>query len=76
MILLDQHLLLPVEGSAVTGLRELSTINQAIGMLIEQGSTPESARLELDRVAESRGTTTDSAAAEIISAVRSGRPVA
>jgi hypothetical protein len=76
MILLDQHLLLPVDGSAVTGLRELSTINQAIGMLIEQGGTPESARLELERLAESRGTTTDSAAAEIISAVRSGRPVA
>jgi hypothetical protein len=45
-------------------------------MLIEQGSTPESARSELDRVAESRGTTMDSAASEIISAVRSGRPVA
>jgi hypothetical protein len=76
MILLDQHLLLPVEGSAVTGLRELSRINQAIGILIEQGSTPESARSELDRVAESRCSTTDSAAAEIISAVGSGRPVA
>jgi hypothetical protein len=75
MILLDQHLLLPVEGSAMTGLRELSAINQAIGMLIEQGSTPESARTELDRLAESLGTTVSSAAAEIVSALRSGRPV-
>jgi hypothetical protein len=76
MILLDQHLLLPVEGSAVTGLRELSTINQAIGMLIEQGNSPESARTELERRAECRGTTVDTAAAEIISAMRAGRSVA
>jgi hypothetical protein len=74
-ILLDQHLVLPVEGSAVTGLRELSAVNQAIGMLIEQGATHESARSELDRLAERFGTTVNSAAAEIISAVRSGRPV-
>src|SRR6478752_1659002 len=49
MIVLDQHLLLPVEGTAVTGLREFSIINQAVGILIERGNTPESARLELDR---------------------------
>jgi len=76
MIVLDQHLLLPVEGTAVTGLRELSTINQAVGMLIDHGNTPESARMELDRRAECRGSTVHAAASEMIGAVRSRRPVA
>jgi hypothetical protein len=74
-ILLDQHLLLPIAGSAVTGLRELSTINQAIGMLIERGYSPGSARIELERNAELLSVTVHSAASAVIQSVRtSGRP--
>jgi hypothetical protein len=75
-ILLDQHLLLPVSGSAVTGLRELSTVNQAIGMLIERGYSPVSARIELERSAEELATTVSSAALVVIGSVRSGGPPA
>ena len=74
IILLDQHLLPPVDGSAVTGLRELSTINQAIGMLIGRGNSPESAWAELERHAERRGTTVQLVANEVIHGNRTGRP--
>jgi hypothetical protein len=72
-ILLDQHLLPPDDGSAVTGLRELSIINQAIGMLIERGETPEAARAELERLAECGGSTVQLVAAEVMHGIRSGR---
>jgi hypothetical protein len=75
LVLLDQHLLPPVDGSALTGLREFSTVNQAVGMLVELGDSPESARMALNRRAECRGTTVNAAAAEVLSAMTSGRPV-
>jgi len=75
IILLDQHLQVPAEGSVVTGLREFSTTNQAIGMLIGRGSSPESARAELERYAESRSTTVQMIAAEVIHGIRTGGPM-
>lgn len=71
-ILLDQHLLLPVAGSAVTGLQEWSTINQAIGMLIERGHSPGSARIELEHNAECLASTVHFAATAVVDSVRSG----
>jgi hypothetical protein len=50
-LILDQHVDLPAPSDGVTGLRELATINRAIGALIELGHTPESARVELRRSA-------------------------
>ena len=58
----------------MTGLRELSTINQAIGMLIGRGNSPESARAELERHAERRSTTVQLVATEVIHGNRTGRP--
>ena len=73
-ILLDQHLHPPDICSAVTGLRELSIVNQAVGMLIERGGTAESALAELERHAESRATAVQLVAGEVIQRIRSGGP--
>jgi len=75
IILLDQHLHVPAEGSAMTGLREFSTMNQAIGMLIGRGNSAESARAELERYAESRCTTVQMIAADFIHEIRAGGPM-
>jgi hypothetical protein len=52
-LVLDQHLQVPAPLGGVAGLRELATINRGIGALIERGHTPESARAELRRHADS-----------------------
>lgn len=61
VLLLDQHLAVPMTSDAVIGLRGQATINQAIGALIELGHTPESARAELLRRADRDGDVTGSA---------------
>lgn len=53
-LVLDQHLS-PPHDDAATGLLELSSVNQAIGILIGRGRTPEDARVELDRLASDAG---------------------
>lgn len=50
-LVLDEHLVEPADVLGRSGLEALSTINQAIGVLIERGRTPESAREELERLA-------------------------
>lgn len=50
-LVLDGHLDPPAVSTGITGLREHSAINQAIGVLIGRGHTPESAREELHRLA-------------------------
>jgi hypothetical protein len=47
----DDDLTVPVSGSGITGLNSQSTINQALGVLIDLGHTPESGRQELNRLA-------------------------
>lgn len=49
MLVLDQHLTRPVGESGMAGLDAYSTINRAIGVLIADGHTPESAHKELHR---------------------------
>ena len=51
VIVLDEHLTPPRAVSGLTGLVEMSQVNQAIGILIERGHTPEGARTELHRFA-------------------------
>jgi hypothetical protein len=46
-LVLDGHLTVPVSSHVVTGLQEHAVINRAIGVLIEEGHTPESGRAEL-----------------------------
>ena len=53
---LDQHLSVPAGSDAGTYLRTASVINQAIGVLIGHGYTPERAHRELDTQADSAGT--------------------
>jgi len=59
VIVLDEHLTPP---HAVSGLNEMSQVNQAIGILIERGHTPEHARAGLDRIAGLVGITVRGAA--------------
>jgi hypothetical protein len=53
---LDQHLSGPARPDTGTHLRTASVINQAIGVLIGRGYTPERARRELDTQADGPGT--------------------
>ena len=53
---LDQHLSGPAGSDTGTYLRTASVINQAIGVLIGRGYTPERAHRELDTQADSAGT--------------------
>ena len=48
---LDGHLSAIDHHGGIIGLAEYSSINQAIGVLIDRGHTPDSAREELDRLA-------------------------
>ncbi len=63
---LDQHLTLPREPAGHRGLVALSMINQAIGMLIERGHSPEQAEHELDARATRAGVDRSTAASHIV----------
>lgn len=53
-VALDQHLAPPRATSGLTGLADTARLNQAIGILIDQGHTPEEARAELRRLTQGR----------------------
>jgi hypothetical protein len=55
MILLDADLPPPTPTSGLTGLHELSTINRAVGTLIEQGHQPNQAHASIRRHAAAGG---------------------
>lgn len=54
-ILLDADLPPITQGSGLTGLDQLSTINRAVGILIEQGHQPDRAHTALRRYAAAAG---------------------
>lgn len=54
-IVLDQHLTPHLDGTGFSGLADLSATNQAIGLLIGHGFSPQDARGELHRLAEHAG---------------------
>ena len=71
-LILDRHLTTPDdEHDGITGLAVLSRVNQAIGVLLERGHTPESARHELHRLAGLDHRTVHAAATELVH--RAGR---
>jgi hypothetical protein len=53
---LDEHLTAPFPSNTGTQLQAASTINQAIGVLIDRGHTPEQANRQLDVQAARAGT--------------------
>jgi len=60
----------------VEGLAELMRLNQAVGILIEMGYTPEQAHVELGRVADNGQVSIDHLAQQLIraTAAASKRP--
>ena len=59
---LDQHLTVPAPSNNGTQLHAASIINQAVGVLIGRGHTPEQAHLQLDTQAADAGTDRHAAA--------------
>jgi hypothetical protein len=71
-IVLDRRLSLPsnlADASGVIGLADFSAINQAYGVLIEQGNTPEGAHTELFDLAQDAGVTEAVTAQRLLVAV-------
>jgi hypothetical protein len=68
VLVLDAHLTPSFDDSGIDALADLSHINQAIGILIDQGHTPASASTELHRLALRAETTVRVAAHQLIHA--------
>ncbi|MDP9094783.1 MAG: hypothetical protein M3N95_18055 [Actinomycetota bacterium] len=74
-LVLDRHLTLPRHGEGIDGFEFWSGINQAVGVLIARGHTPESARTELHRLADSdSGNLHDAARAVLARVINSALP--
>lgn len=71
---LDRHLPAPADGAGMRGLDGHLAINKAVGVLIDQGRTPESARRELRRLAGLDGGSVRRTAAEILLSVGNKDP--
>ena len=63
---LDQHLTIPTPSNTGTELRAASIINQAMGVLIGRGHTPEQAHWHLDSQAADAGTDRRAAAQHVL----------
>jgi hypothetical protein len=71
---LDQHPSVPAGSHTGTYLRAASVINQAIGVLIGRGHTPQQAHRELDTQADGAGTDRHAAAQLILDTVTAEDP--
>lgn len=58
-----------VNSTPVQTVRGLSSINQAIGLLIAQGHTPEQARAHIDQIAAETGTDGPTAAGQLLGSI-------
>jgi len=72
-LIIDAHLNPSFDDSGLEGFADMTHINQAIGILIGRGHTPEGASTELQRLAASAETTLRVAAHQLIHAA-TGRP--
>ena len=59
-----------VDPAPAQTVRDLSSINQAIGLLIAQGRTPEQARAQIDQIAAETGTDGPTAAGQLLGSIR------
>jgi hypothetical protein len=66
---LDQHLTIPTPSNTGTQLHAASIINQAMGVLMGRGHTPEQAHRQLDSQAADAGTDRHAAAQLILAAL-------
>lgn len=71
---LDQHLSAPAGSDAGTSLRAASVINQAIGVLICRGYTPQQAHSKLDTQADGAGTDRYTTAQSILDTLTAADP--
>lgn len=72
-IVLDQHLALPVP-LPVSSITAARLENQAVGVLIDRGHSPDTAREELGHLAEASRTSLDVAAESVILSAYAHRP--
>jgi hypothetical protein len=72
-VILDDDLNPASSPAGIGGLTEMSHVNQAIGILIDQGHLPRNARTELERLAHQAETTVHAAAEHLIRTTL-GRP--
>ncbi len=75
-LILDEHRTMPEDsaGAGMLGLRAHTAINQAIGVLIERGHTPESAYQELRRRADLDGGDVPAAAEQLLRGITGPAP--
>ena len=73
-IVLDEHLAASPDSSAPLRLRELSTINQAVGVLIADGFTVDGAGVELHRLGSVRALGRVEAAASVLAGLHDRWP--
>ncbi|WP_035792079.1 ANTAR domain-containing protein [Kitasatospora mediocidica] len=74
-VALDQHLTPASRTSGVTGLADIAGLNQAIGILVDHGHTPDEAQAELRRLARHARTSLSATAQLVIhSASQHSRP--
>lgn len=70
-VVLDGHLRPGDRHQVRSGLREMSVVQQAVGLLIDRGRTPQSARDELEHASRETATPVHEVAAQVI---RDARP--
>ena len=73
-VILDQHLPVRVDDQAGDTLQKASVINQALGVLIFRGYTPEQADFELAARAAEAGTDRHRAAVHLLDSIRDVEP--
>jgi hypothetical protein len=73
-LVLDEHLVVPTASNAVIGLREQAIVNQAVGVLIDHGHTPQSAHTALRHHADNKSVDMYGSAQRILKRLRRPAP--
>jgi hypothetical protein len=71
---IDEHLSPPGDDGSARALRDASTVNQAIGVLLERGFTVEAATSHLDELAAAAGSDRAGVAADLLTQMSTGGP--